>query len=233
MRSTQWRACAAKPATPGTITFHRLKKRKAANPAVTRGGTHADWEPGVLKFYYDGTQVGEVKSGYINSAAQYLIMNDVPPNGHGDQLVVPDEIVVDYARVWQHPVPPSATTGSATSVQPLQATLNGTVNPNGFDTHYYFQYGTSTSYGSTTGEVNAGSGTSAVPASGTPTALSPGTIYHYRLVASNAAGTVYGGDQSLTTPGPVEAVTGAATGLLEAQVTLNGTVNPSGVPPLR
>jgi hypothetical protein len=187
-----------------------------------------DWEPGLLKYYYDGTKVWEYSSGDIKSTPQYLIMDEVPPGSYGGHLVVPDEIVVDYARVWQHPVPPSATTGSATGVQPLQATLNGTVNPNGFDTHYYFQYGTSTSYGSTTGEVDAGSGTSAVPASGTATSLSPGTTYHYRIVASNSAGTAYGGDQTLTTPGPVEAVTGAATGLLEAQATLNGTVNPRG-----
>jgi hypothetical protein len=125
------------------------------------------------------------------------------------------------------PLPPSATTGSATSVQPLQATFNGTANPNGSDTHYYFQYGTSTSYGSTTGEVDAGSGTSAVPAS-TATALSPGTTYHYRIVASNSAGTVYGGDQTVTTPGPVEAVTTAATSVQQTEGTINGTVNPRG-----
>ena len=188
----------------------------------------ADWEPGVLKFYYDGVQVGEVKSGYINSTPQYLIMDDVPPNGHGDQLVVPDEIVVDYVRVWQHPVAPSAATGSATSVQPLQATLNGTVNPNGFDTHYYFQYGTTPSYGSTTGEVDAGSGGSAVPASAT-VGLSPGTTYHYRIVATNTAEeTSYGTEQTFTTPGPVEAVTTSPSGITEEEAHLNGTVNPRG-----
>jgi hypothetical protein len=187
-----------------------------------------DWEPGVLTFYYDGAKVGEVKSGYIDSTPQYLIMDDVPPGSYGGELVVPDEIVVDYVRVWQHPMLPSATTGSATSLQPLQATLNGTVNPNGFDTHYYFQYGMSTSYGSMTGEVDAGSGSSAAPASGTPTALSPGTTYHYRIVATNAAGTSDGTDQTFTTPGPVEAVTGMAMGLLETQATLSGTVNPRG-----
>ena len=126
------------------------------------------------------------------------------------------------------PLPPSVATGSATSVQPLQATFNGTVNPNGSDTHYYFQYGTSTSYGSTTGEVDAGSGTSAVPAGGTATALSPGTTFHYRIVASNSAGAVYGSDQMLTTPGPVEAVTTAATSVQQTEATFNGTVNPRG-----
>ena len=40
------------------------------------------------------------------------------------------------------------------------ATLNGTVDPNGRATTWYFEYGTSTSYGSKTAEKSAGSGTS-------------------------------------------------------------------------
>ncbi|MGC2372598.1 MAG: family 16 glycosylhydrolase [Solirubrobacteraceae bacterium] len=163
-----------------------------------------DWEPGVLTFYYDGAKVGEVKTGYINSTPQYLIMNEVPPGCCGGELVVPDEIVVDYARVWQHPVPPSATTGSATNVQETQATLNGTVNPNRFDTHYYFQYGPTTSYGTNAPAPpgsDAGSGTSSVPASATITGLTTGTAYHYRIVATSAGGTTYGSDQEVRTRG--------------------------------
>ncbi|HEY5286173.1 MAG TPA: hypothetical protein VIJ50_03605 [Solirubrobacteraceae bacterium] len=126
------------------------------------------------------------------------------------------------------PVPPSATTAPASSVQPLQATLNGTVNSNGLDTHYYFQYGTSPSYGSTTGEVDAGSGRSAAPASAT-VGLSPGTTYHYRIVATNAAEeTSYGTEQTFTTPGPVEAVTTSPSTITEEEAHLNGTVNPHG-----
>ncbi len=187
-----------------------------------------DWEPGVLTFYYDGAKVGEVNTGYINSTPQYLIMNDVPPGSYGGKLVVPDEIVVDYVRVWQHPTPPTVITGGRSGLQPLQATLEGTVNPNGVDSHYYFQYGTSPSYGSTTGEVDAGSGTSAVPASAT-VGLSPGTTYHYRLVARNSAGLIaYGGDEAFTTPGPVEAVTTGASDVYQTQAQLNGTVDPRG-----
>jgi hypothetical protein len=207
-----------------------IEETQGCQSGTSYAGWHtygADWEPGVLKFYYDGAQVGEVKSGYINSTPQYLIMDDVPPNGHGDQLVVPDEIVVDYVRVWQHPTPPTVSTSGASGVQPLQATLNGTVNPKGADTHYYFQYGLSTSYGSTTGEVDARSDTSAVLASAT-VGLSPGTTYHYRIVASNSQGTTYGNDETVKTPGPVEAVTGTATSVQQTEATMNGTVNPRG-----
>ena len=48
-------------------------------------------------------------------------------------------------------VPPDVTTGAATSISASGATLNGTVDANGRSTTYYFDYGTSTSYGSKSG----------------------------------------------------------------------------------
>jgi hypothetical protein len=96
-------------------------------------------------------------------------------------------------------VPPTVTTGSVTSVTSSSATLNGTVNPNGLSTTYYFNYGTTTSYGSTTASANAGSGTSNVSVSADVIGLSANTTYHIRIVATNSAGTSYGSDQSFTT----------------------------------
>ncbi len=71
-------------------------------------------------------------------------------------------------------------------------TITGTINPNGEQTDYYVEYGTSTSYGSQTPAVSAGSGTTAVDVSVTISGLTPGTTYHYRLDASNASNTVQG-----------------------------------------
>ena len=84
--------------------------------------------------------------------------------------------------------PPSATTGSASSVTQTGATVAGTVNPEGLATTYRFEYGTSSSYGLQTAEVDAGSGTAAADASATLGGLTNDTTYHYRLVATNAAG---------------------------------------------
>jgi hypothetical protein len=98
------------------------------------------------------------------------------------------------------PLPPEATTNAASEVQQTNATLNGTVNPNGTDTHYHFQYGETTAYGFLTPETDAGSGTNSVPESTGVTELQPGTTYHYRLTASNAADTSYGSDQTFETP---------------------------------
>jgi len=104
-----------------------------------------------------------------------------------------------YALGTTRPDPPTVTTGSATSVTSTSATLTGAVNPNGLSTTYYFEYGTTTSYGSKTAETDAGSGTDEVSVNADLTGLSEGTTYHFRLQATNSAGTNYGDDATFTT----------------------------------
>ena len=102
-------------------------------------------------------------------------------------------VTATFSAVIKTPV---VTTGSASSVTLNSATLNGTVNPNGLLTTYVFQWGRTTSYGSATTATSAGSGTGQVAASARITGLRYYTVYHYRLVATNSAGTTYGADQS-------------------------------------
>ena len=68
-------------------------------------------------------------------------------------------------------------------------------------TTYYFQYGTSTRYGGRTPDppADAGNGTTAATVAAALTGLQPYTRYHWRLVATNAAGTTRGPDRSFTT----------------------------------
>lgn len=126
---------------------------------------------------------------------------------------------------------PTATTSAATGVTTSAATLNGSVNPNGADASYKFDYGTTTSYGSSTTAGDAGSGTTAVNESAPLTGLSPSTTYHYRVEATNSGGTTLGSDQQFTTSAALVApvvTTTAATGLTSSGGTVNGTVNPEG-----
>ncbi len=99
------------------------------------------------------------------------------------------------------PAAPAATTGATTNLKANEATLNATVNPEGGATSYYFQYGTTTSYGSKKPAVAAsiGSGTANVAVAQTATALSANTTYHFRVVAESAGGTTYGADKTFTT----------------------------------
>lgn len=99
------------------------------------------------------------------------------------------------------PVAPTATTNNAVAVSTAAETILGTVNPNGSNTKYHFEYGTTTAYGSSTGIQDAGSGASPVGEAVTLNHLTPGTVYHYRIVATNAGGTVDGADQTFTAGG--------------------------------
>jgi uncharacterized protein (TIGR02145 family) len=94
---------------------------------------------------------------------------------------------------------PTVTTTITTNITQTSAQLNGTVNPNGLSTVYYFEYGTTNSYGTITSPVNAGSGTSNVSVNSSISGLSPNTTYHFRVDAINNQGTTYGNDISFTT----------------------------------
>ncbi|HET9720841.1 MAG TPA: fibronectin type III domain-containing protein [Solirubrobacteraceae bacterium] len=129
---------------------------------------------------------------------------------------------------------PTATSSAASSVSSNGATLNGTVNPNGLDTQYAFQYGTSPSYGEETSLKPAGAGSTAETVSAAVGGLQAGTTYHFRVIAMNADGTSVSDDLTFTTTGtatagvPPTATTGGSSGATNSTVTIAGTVNPNG-----
>jgi hypothetical protein len=131
-------------------------------------------------------------------------------------------------------VGPTVVTKAATSVNPASATVHATVNPNGCPTTYEFQYGTTTGYGKVTSTRSAGAGTSPMAVEVTISSLLPSTVYHFRVVAKSAGGTVVGGDASFQTPAGCvrgvsrpSAVTEAATSVTETTATLNGILGPN------
>ena len=126
------------------------------------------------------------------------------------------------------PAAPAATTGTATNVAQSSATADGTVNPNGTATSYYFQYGTTTSYGSNTPSASAGAGSSDVAVSANLSGLASSTTYHYRVVAVSTAGTTDGTDQTFTTTTPPTVTTGGAARITHTWAGVSGTVNPRG-----
>ena len=126
------------------------------------------------------------------------------------------------------PSPPTATTGTASNQAQSSATVSGTVNPNGTDTSYFFQYGTTTAYGSNTPSTGAGAGSADEAASANLTGLTSSTTYHYRLVAVSSAGPTLGADQTFTTTTPPAVTTGNVSQVTRSSATLNGTVNPEG-----
>ncbi len=123
---------------------------------------------------------------------------------------------------------PVAITGTVSAIGGSTATLNGTVNPGGAATDWWFEYGASTAYGSKASATAAGSGSANVAVSKSLSGLAPATTYHYRLVAKNASATTNGSDGLFTTASPPVAVTTPAAGIGPTTATLGGTVNPNG-----
>ncbi len=96
---------------------------------------------------------------------------------------------------------PAVVTEAASAVTRTSATLNATVNPEGTEvTDCHFEYGTSPSYGSSAPcSSSPGSGNSPVTVSAPASALSGGTTYHFRVVATNRSGTSHSSDGTFST----------------------------------
>ena len=96
--------------------------------------------------------------------------------------------------------PPKLITGAAKHLTRHSATLTGSVNPHGVATTYRFQYGRTARYGNHTPPESAGAVTFMKAVSAKVLGLRPGTTYHYRVVATNPAGTTNGADRTFRTP---------------------------------
>jgi hypothetical protein len=94
---------------------------------------------------------------------------------------------------------PVATTGAASLITYQSATLSGSVKPGGESTVAYYQYGTTTGYGAQSAPTQIAAGTAAVPIGVAVSSLTADTVYHFRLVATNASGTSLGVDRVFTT----------------------------------
>lgn len=124
---------------------------------------------------------------------------------------------------------PTVRTGAHSSVRDTSAVLHGTVDPNGSATTYSFQWGLTAAYGLGSVAHSAGRGTKAASVSASATGLIPGTVYHYRLVATNRAGLTVGADRTFKTAGnpPPTVATGPASQVGKNSVTMTAVVGPN------
>jgi phosphodiesterase/alkaline phosphatase D-like protein len=105
-------------------------------------------------------------------------------------------------RTTGHP-PPGVTTGPPTQVGTSTAALTGTVDPEGESTTWVFQYGLTTAYGFQTFSQTLPALNSTVTVSTVLSGLTPGTLFHYRLVGIHGSSIVPGADGTfLTEPSP-------------------------------
>ena len=119
---------------------------------------------------------------------------------------------------------PTTITGRTTNIRQTSAVLQGSVNPNGASTTYYFQWGLTTSYGSST-TLN----TSLVLShSQALSGLASATLYHYRVKSKDAAANLAtSADFTFTTLDGVAPIISAvsASGITASGATLTWTTN--------
>jgi hypothetical protein len=93
-----------------------------------------------------------------------------------------------------------AITQPAMGLESGGATLNGYVDPEGSETTYHFEYGPTTSYGTSVPVPNGSVGSGVVWKAVSQRVTGLLGTYHYRLVAKNSAGTTIDGEDHTFTP---------------------------------
>jgi DNA-binding beta-propeller fold protein YncE len=185
------------PFTTG-VSLHEATLHAAVNPGNDITTYHFVYGP--TSEYGSSTTATYTQVNYADNEVEQLIMGLQPGTLYHYALIAgnsagtttgPDETFTTLAGT-----PPAVETGDAREVSPTTATLSGVVDPAGQTTSYEFQIGTSTSYGTQL----FGAVSSREEVTATLAGLLPGTTYHYRLLASDAAGTGYGADRTFTTP---------------------------------
>jgi hypothetical protein len=124
------------------------------------------------------------------------------------------------------------TTTAATEITPTGATLNGTLDPDGLDTTFYFQWGKDSLYGQAVPLPPGDPVGSAAPGAKAVGAkledLERGTTYHFRIVATNNTGVTTGLDQTFATPQPPSINSFSSTNVTATSADLIATINPNG-----
>jgi len=183
--------------------------------------------------HYDKCAVStDCPPGYSCACTHYTITVP-PPNTQWQGLIGQRTHLsqLDGTGMAQRYSASVVTTNPATYVASFSATLNGSVDPNGLTTSVYFQYGTTTGYGFTTAP-HTKTGNTPQSVSANISGLTASTTYHFRIVATNSAGTWYGRDRTFTTlsaTGFPVVTSNPATSIASHSARLNGTVNPHGL----
>src|SRR5262249_42892701 len=134
--------------------------------------------------------------------------------------------------------PPLVQSQPASDITEDSVTLNAAVDPAGFETTCVFQYVDDASF-QATGYSGATSvpcvpasvgsvGGAFVPVTADVSGLASSTVYHFRAVATNSAGTTNGDDGTFRTAGGPGVESEAATNITDTSATLNASIIPSG-----
>jgi hypothetical protein len=168
----------------------------AINP---NGVATESWiEYGTTTAYGNSTAHEEI--GAENPSQSYITVSELKQGTvyHYRSVARNEHGVIVYGEDGEFATVSVATLGEETpvNVQATSATLETSVNAEELSTTYYYEYGTTTAYGSSTSRqmLAASAGADA-----TLTGLLPQTAYDFRIVVENSTGVMYGPNATLTT----------------------------------
>ncbi len=156
----------------------------------------------LVEYSSEGRQLADVGAGHFGETegGSSRFYDMVAVNQANGRVYVTDG-PNDTVWVFGPPVAPVVGREFTAETGVSEVKLGALVSPGGIQTTYRFEYGPTSAYGSSTpfpeGSVGEGLESHAVWAAAS--GLAPGSTYHYRVVASNELGTVYGPDQTFTT----------------------------------
>ena len=225
-------SAAAPTAITGPVTAVGATTATATG-TVNPGGVATTWsvEYGTSTSYGSVTASKSAGSGTANSAVSASLTGLAEGTTYHYRVVATSTSGTSHGSdgLFTTLAAPGVVTGSATAITVSSATLNGSVDPNARATTWWFEYGTSTAYGSKTAVASAGSGTGPKGVAAKVTGLQKGRTYHYRLVAMSDGGTTHGADASFLTSSAPSVATGEASSIAPTSARLNGVVTPNGL----
>ncbi len=129
-------------------------------------------------------------------------------------------------------IQPTVSTGTATEIGRTTANVRGSLNPKGWETTYWFEFGETQELGFATDLRSAGNLNEDQSVGIAMKELKPVTEYFFRLNAQNKYGTVKGDISSFTTTGPATALAPSVreskpANVTSTSVTLRSTINPN------
>ncbi len=215
--------CTVHPEMKGTITVKSPGTPVATTEPSTElthatvrlnGAVNPEGNATEYRFDYGATTVSEHMTSTLSLGATDFSSHPVsaaltgltPGTEYHAQLVAiygAGATALGGEQKFTTPIPgaPTVATGQAGGLQKTEATLKGTVDANeGEATEYSFEYGTTASYGLSTEPKSVPADRLGRTVSATLTDLSPGTEYHFRLIAHNKVGPAMNGeDHTFTT----------------------------------
>jgi hypothetical protein len=193
----------------GTAPTFEVELKGKINPEGKEAEYHFEYEE-EKAFDETGTFKGQTASNSAGSGSTEVKVGAIavglkPETAYVFRITGKNENGESHGVIVRGLQPPAAvaalSTGAPTNVLSESATLTGSLDPEGLETQYHFEYGLTKFYGKKTATVTTKEPTP-VAAEAPITELTPNTTYHFRLVASNAWGTTFGEDVTFTTSGP-------------------------------